>query len=68
MTDDRDAAALAERLLQIHSWDLYTAKSEARDILGEHGRFLPDGRKAVIIPTNIWPWPGQTRLPSPVSP
>ena|SRR3990172_6403008 len=47
MTDDRGAAALFERLLRIHSWDDMTAKSEARDILGEHGRFLPDAMDPV---------------------
>ena len=50
MTDDRGAAALAERLFAV--WTTGSIKFDGdlleRDvadaILGEHGRFLPDGR------------------------
>jgi len=46
MTDDHGAAALAERL-HIEGMDRPRAMSWAAAILGEHGRFLPDGSATI---------------------
>jgi hypothetical protein len=49
MTDDRGAAALADQMHEAApSWDQHRQSHYWQDyadaILGEHGRFLPDGR------------------------
>jgi len=64
MTDDCGATALAERIRLIVSseakfnpaWPEGWAKRSAAAILGEHGRFLPDGRRwddLVEVVTNM---------------
>ena len=60
MTDDRGAAALAERLCRHRDpvmpdeWQVHVddeCRGLARAVLGEHGRFLPDGQSvdAVVL-------------------
>ena len=73
MTDDRGAAALADRLFAV--WTTGSIKIDGdlleRDvadaILGEHGRFLPDGEQPCpdCDMEHVWPCPTIPRCDEP---